>query len=438
MKTILAAVLLLAAAEPLLANCAVERVSITPARPTAADHIRLVLTGGCSDGCIVHTPRVTIEGSTITVDLEQYDGCILIPQPWGERIDIGRIPAGTYTLVVTSPRNQLLSQPLIVRDTRVTVTPSFGGAGTEVLIDSRDAKVCLGLPCPEIPPVFFGDVRATSVEPTALGDLLVVVPPHAPGLVDVSVGITGTDGLVTAPQAFLYPDPQADLTNEHERLLFPVAFEGPGAHGSLWTTENIVTHTTKVDVTTIPRVPATRTMLPNGNRDGGLFLFVPRGAGQWLAYASHIVDRSRRLTDAGTEMRVVHEDEAGPALRIVNVPLTAESRQTLRIYDFDAVVGREVAILVRRANGTQFGITATLQHRVVCVTTPCYPEHPTYAVVNLDSYPELRGAGAADLIITAKTNDAPLWAFVSVTNNDTQHVTTYSPQQRPAATVRVP
>ena len=67
----------------------------------------------------------------------------------------------------------------------------------------------------------------------------------------------------------------------------------------------------------------------------------------WLAYSSHIADRSRRATDAGTELRVVNEHEAAADLIILDVPLTAESRQTLRIYDLDAVVGREVVVDVR-------------------------------------------------------------------------------------------
>ena len=438
MKKILAVVLFVMVAQPLFARCAVERISITPARPTAADDIRVVLAGGCSDGCIVHSPRVDVAAGTITIELEQYDGCILIPQPWGERVDVGRVPAGNYQLVVRTPAAELLRQPLIVRDTRISITPSFGGPGTRVVIDSRDPKICPGAPCEELPPVFFGGVRATSVQASPVGDLLVVVPPHAPGLVDVSVGILGTDGLVTAPQAFLYPDAQMDLTNEHERVLFPVAFEGPGAHGSSWTTENIVSNAGVVEATTIPRLPAGRSELPVSGRDGGLLLFIPHGLAPSFAFSSHIVDRSRRLTDAGTEIRVVHEDASGPVLRILNVPLTSESRQTLRIYDFDAIAGREATVTVALPGRVLFGISVALQHRIVCVTSPCYPEHPTYAVVNLDAIPQLRNVGAVDLLIRAKTNDAPLWGFVSITNNDTQHVTTYTPQHQPAGNVRLP
>lgn len=444
MKRFLLLVLVFVIAQPLFALCDNAAINITPSRPTTGDDIEVVLTGGCSDGCIPHSPRVSVASGNIIIDLMSSGGCVLVPTPWGERVTVGRVPAGTHTLLVRFNNVEIGRQTLVVRELPFSVKPSFGTEGTTVLIGQREHGPCSLAPCP-LPSVTFGGVASPSIRVTEDGDLAVTAPAHAAGLVDIVV--TDREGkAVTAQQAFLYPDQQADLTREHERVFYPIAFQGLGANGSDWRTENVIMNRGPIDVATIPLMRADilvgqpmfqplaagdRRILDPVSRDGGLFFMVPRGMESWLAYSSHFMDRSRRATDAGTEMRVVHEKEAGAGVTILNVPLTGESRQTLRIYDFDAVDRREVIVTFRIQGRTEpFLTTASLTHRIVCVTTPCYPEHPTYAVLNLDAIPELRGAGIADITLRARTNDALLWAFVSVTNNDTQHVTTYSPQHR--------
>ncbi len=420
----------------------VSRLDVRPPRPTVHDEIEVVLAGGCSDGCIPHTPRVTIAAGIVTIDLQSSGGCILVPSQWGERVTVGRVPAGTNTLVVRHNGTEMVRDTLVVREHPFVLKPSFGFAGTQVLIDVRDHGACAIFPC-ALPEVTFGGVKSGTVEVTPHGDIAAVAPAHAPGLVDVVV--TDRDGKkTTATQAFLYPDLQADLSAEHERIVYPIAFRGPGAHGSDWRTENVILNRGPIEVPTIPTLvtpiitppgpeplqAGQRRVLDTVDRDGGLLFFIPRGMDSWLSYSSHIFDRSRRATDAGTELRVVHEKQAAAELSILNVPLTAESRQTLRIYDLDAIDGREVVIEVRVEGKTPVILTATLENRIVCVTTPCYPHHPTYAVLNLDGIPSVRNAGIADIVIRGRTKDALLWAFVSVTNNDTQHVTTFSPQHR--------
>ena len=431
-------VLALLAAHPLAASCRVDLLNIAPARPTTTDSILVVMSGGCSDGCIPQNTTIDVDAGTVTIAFEYRGACILVPQPWGERVDVGRLPAGTYTLIVTFNGTEMTRRTLTVRELPFTLRPSFGGAGTQVVLGIGSATPTA---------VTFGGVPAQVSAPIG-GDVVVTVPQHAPGLVDVVV-TTDSGKTLTAGQAYLYPEPQADLSNEHERVFYPSVFAGPGAHGSLWASENVVLNRGPIAIATIPLlgglnaapvlpipgplVVGERAQLPELGRDGGLFVLVPRGVEQWLAYASHIADRSRRATDAGTEMPVVHEVETSPEVVLLDVPLTDESRQTLRIFDFDAVDGRTVTVYVRIPGKNPVTLTQTLTNRIVCVTTPCYPQHPTFAVVNLDAVPQLRGLGKVDIEIFARTRDMPLWAYVSVTNNDTQHVTTYTPQQRRAS-----
>lgn len=432
-------------AQPLFALCTgLSLLNIAPSRPTVTDEIEVVMAGGCSDGCIPHSPRVKVAAGTVIIDLQSSGGCVLVPTPWGERVDVGRIPAGTYNVIVRHNLTEMARRTLVVRDHPFAIKPSFGIPGTTVLIDQRDHGSCAIYPCAP-PDVTFGGAKSPSVKVTQGGDIAAVVPDHAPGLVDVVV--VDRDGkATTAIEAFLYPGAQADLSGEHERVIYPIAFDGPGAHGSDWRTANYILNRGPIEIDPAGffagRTPPTsqvsdtiepeqRLQLLSVNRDGGLLAFVPRGMESWLAYSSHIADRSRRATDAGTELPVIHEKDAGGRLTILDVPLTTESRQTLRIYDLDAIDGREVNVdFLIEGRTDHVIIPATLTHRIVCVTSPCYPENPTYAVLNLDAIPQLRNAGKADITIRGRTNDALLWAFVSVTNNDTQHVTMYSPQHR--------
>jgi len=49
--------------------------------------------------------------------------------------------------------------------------------------------------------------------------------------------------------------------------------------------------------------------------------------------------------------------------------------------------------------------------------------------VTIDSYAEVQGQGPLRVEITAPPAVVPVWAFASVTNNATQHVTVVTPRQ---------
>lgn len=429
----LAFLLLIVASQPLFA--CLPHIEVNPPRPTSQDSLEIVLTGICGSSCIPYEPRVTVTPGRITVELEQYrGGCLTVVTAWGERVAVGPVPAGTYDVVVTANGEELNRTPLTVRAMPFRMTPRFhtgadGGYETDVVISHPDI-FCVTYPCEQLPRVLFGDTPSSSVRVERDDVLIARVPGRPPGIVDVTVILPNGQTLV-ATQAFYYPARFNDTTREHERFLFPLAFEGPGAHATLWTTESVVRNDGPVRVNGLETfLPAKGAIhLPNTNRDGGRFLFVPRGAERWTSFSSHIVDRARRDTNAGTEMRVVHESEGKPRLRIINVPLTSESRQMLRVYDLDAVERSDLRAHVTAGNRT-VTVPVTLSPRVVCVAPPCYQGAPTYAAISLDAIPELRGAGTAEILIEARTNEARLWAFVSVTNNDTQHVTTFTPQHQ--------
>ena len=443
MKSVLLLLVILLS-HPALA-CGLSQFTVDPPRPTTSDRVELRISGGCPDGCTPYAPHVTIDGTHIAIRLEQAPGCILIPVAWGERVVLGKLPAGTYEVTVATPRDGYGTHTFTVTEPAFEVIPRLGWAGTEVLLVQPHLAACDTNDCP-LPAVTFGGVPALSVRRSVIANTLIAVAPnHVPGRVDVTIRKASGETF-TAVQAFRYPGPQEDIVAEYERVLFPSVLGGSGAHGSLWQSRNIVRNNGPISVWTYPQFPlgdivigtppavpleaGQRAQMAIEDRDGGAMLFVPRGLTPRLSYASHITDLSRRADDAGTEIRVVHEQDTAGRLNILDVPFEPRFRRMLRIYDIDAVEGRDVLISITAAGGTHVAaLNVNLSGAIVCGTVPCFPSRPTFAAVNLDAIPALQGVAVADIQVRARTNQARLWAFVTVTNNETQQVTTYSPQQ---------
>jgi hypothetical protein len=298
---------------------------------------------------------------------------------------------------------------------------------------------CAAEPCQ---PIRFGGVPATDVRNEGWGVVSVTVPPHVPGVVDVTV--QESTGVVTLPGGFRYGGP--DYFTDFERVLFPVNFTSSGANGSEWHTEIVVQNNAPVTLDTSPRTfvhpdppllpiptplaPGAKGFVPEEGRDGGMFFYAPRGAERYLAYSSRIFDSSRSTTDRGTEVPVVRARDTAAVLHLPNVPVDPLFRARLRIYDFDSVDGREVTVTATADDGTvhTFGTRLSADNISCFPALPCLEPAPAFASIDVSSIGSLRQKRIADLRIEAYERDARLWAFVSVTNNETQRVTVHTPQ----------
>lgn len=412
---------------------------VDPLTPKEGDEIELRIGGSWPSVTVPSLSRVSIDGKTITIDFNAPPvGPISVVAPWGERVNVGRLEDGTYTVVVRISGIEHDRHTFTVEPQTFRVTPSFGGEYTQVLIEGVPLVECFAPACLS---VHFGDRPATDVALTPEHGIIATAPVGLSGTVPVVVAVAG-EGTYTQPNAFRYEagDPLADM----ERVLLPVNFYGPGAHGSQWQTDTVVRNDGPVYVPTEPlfwadpRVPVipiptpippgARGYFPWRNDDGGAFLWVPRGLEDQLSYSMHVLDRSRNELDRGTELPIVHAGDTSPFVRILDVPSDANYRAKLRVYNFDPVNGARVEIKLHDQNGGQpVTLYATLNGVPVCSTTPCIPDRPAYASVDL---PQLTG-GPFDVTVRAETNDVRLWAFVTVTNNETQHVTAYTPQHSP-------
>ena len=420
-------------------DCRITEAIVEPSPAWYGEEIDVRLRGECAQGAPPHSPRISVNGSAVFIDLSYRGGGVLVPSRWGERIHLGKLLPGTYQLVIRGGGEEWYRHTLVVNARPFEVVPMVGRAGDRVMIRGLHDIDCSVVGCDA---VRFGGVPATPAGSD--GSFAVVVPPHAPGLIDVTVRL-GDGTTLTLPNGFRYGDPDE---HDYERVLFPINYRGAGANGSVWDTEIAVLNTTPVPLRVepllaerpfspgvpvpLPLLPAGgRGFLPSQNRDGGAFLYVPRGAEQYLAYTAHIINATAGGHTRGAEVPVVRASDTSSVIHLPYVPLEASSRATLRIYDFDAVPGRQVRGVARTENGAEIGFTATLRaQRISCPTTPCLQPTPGFVAIDLSNFQPFRNAGTIDLTIFGTERDARLWAFISVTENETQNVMLYTPQHR--------
>lgn len=419
----------------------IDFIRFDPATVRENEPFEILIGGLWPSGVRPSGPKVTIEDDRILIKMGASTEGPLAVEKWGERIRLGGLPAGNYRVevdVTAESDNTFLT----IAPKPFTLLPSYTLAGEDVLIEGVPLRSCTGpLICGPVR-VFFGSNEATNVRLPGDGTILVRVPAGS-GRVDVRVrNGDGTESVL--PDSFTYTTVNGD-PSQFDRVLIPMTFAGPGAHGSLWRSETIIRNDSRVTIDVEPLLPDNTSSIAAGARarmrelplDVGGYLYVSRDADKWLTYSSHIADRSRSAIDRGSELPIVRAEDTSADIRLLDIPLRPLYRAKLRIYDFDSVRPHFVTIDIVKEDGTRVQVERQLPGNVLgpCAG-PCFPHHPAYATVDLSSIPELANAGDVDISVRAETNDARLWAFVSVSNNQTQHVTMYTPQHKGGEVVR--
>ena len=446
MKKLLPVILFLLVAGQAIADandCSVGSFEFNPPVVHAGEWHEVILSGGCASSDVPRRGRVTVEGNTIFIDFHRSGAGLTVPTQFRERVVIGGLPAGRYTILARDPFGPLGNTMYSVMQP-FSVKPSFGLVGSEVIIEGVEM---VGCPDPNVClpwGVLFGNVASPRVRITERGEIIAVVPAGT-GVVDITV-INPRNESVKFERAFTYG---RGFEGDYDRVLFPVNFAGRGAFGSDWHTDIYIANDGPIAVETVPLFwsdpdsPVLPPLLPiapgdKGRfgefaRDGGAFLHVPRGLESRLSYASHIVDRSRTSTDLGTEVPVVRARDTSDEIRLIEVPVGELYRARLRVYDFDPVNGREVLVTIRRVDNKQLlhSRRLVLSGAEQCPNAPCFASRPPFATLDFEQIAELRAAGEIDVTVESTLEDGRIWAFVSVTNNETQDVTLYTPQGDP-------
>lgn len=327
--------------------------------------------------------------------------------------------------------------------------PTTGGIDVTIQGTGLQPHIECFAPCPTT--VSFGDAK---VEPYRVSDteLTVKAPAHAAGTVDVTVAVPG-NGAATAAKAFIFSDASPAMW---EPVLIPVYIDSaaPGANGSLWRTTLWIQNgdTTNLQIapwpcTLAPGVcstifPSSTTLLPGQSVHNlpasfasfpapGRIIYLNRGAADGAVMNLRVFDDSGIVVDAGTEVPLVRErDLLTNPTTLLNVPLL-NTRLLLRIYDlYTSNTLFHVAVFVAGSDVpanplAEATLTAVALDSGDFHVTPAYAEYPIQ--VNLG--PVLLSKDAAVRVqITPMTPGSRYWAFVSATNNTTNHVTLVTPQ----------
>ncbi|HEX8253397.1 MAG TPA: IPT/TIG domain-containing protein [Thermoanaerobaculia bacterium] len=325
---------------------------------------------------------------------------------------------------------------------------------------------CEGLPADRCPvKVFFGDQQAAILY--ALPEqIIALAPPQADGRA-VTVRVqTESNEVATSPLLFVYDD-DAKPAGNYRQYLVPLAISSPaGAHGSIWRTElmvhngspnpllmyarfcNLMPSIEPCDRLHVAPVRSELFSVSPWARGDGAFIYVPEPLAPHVDFKLFARDISREAEAWGTEIPVVRvANEFDGSIRLLDVPVDPRFRANLRVYgnsDFESRV--RIAVYAHPGN-------TLLQEREVLLvgidsgsapnepdipSTPDMPFSPAYA--QLDPLTDVvRASGHTRVRIEVESLpplfsnppfSRPIWAFVSLTNNVTQQVTTVTPHRR--------
>ncbi len=255
--------------------------------------------------------------------------------------------------------------------------------------------------------------------------------------------------------SFPLPAQQPPNPPDFEKVLLPVVFQGPGAHGSAWTTRIFAYNAGKERVASAnpifegdPKCPAicgcsaasiiepghTNSVCVTGFSDPmGLIYYPLRSVADNVRFSARIFDVTRSAVNGGTEIPVVRErDFRTDRIVLVDVPTAPLFRLALRVYDPDQHDGGLVAMRITALDSQDPIVesTITLSYPIRTILPDPFPNRPAFAYVGdlLTAHPELGRIASVKIELTPQTQGMRIWGFVTFTNNDTQQVTTISPQ----------
>jgi len=237
-----------------------------------------------------------------------------------------------------------------------------------------------------------------------------------------------------------------------EKVLIPIkAFSVPGANGSVWSSQLAISNHSERSIIVggvgpCVVIPCGSVELsPNTTIFTGIYtslLGVDSSDALGVTFQLRVQDTSRQAQTWGTSIPAVRARDAfvGRTANLVDIPLTDAFRVMLRVYDFDPPVSfdpaelRQVKLRFYAVDATQSEPTGvpdlllseTIETFVIHPTEP-FTAPPTLSIP-LWSIPELAGHERIRIELEPISPGLRFWAFASVTNNATQHVTVIVPQ----------
>lgn len=413
-------------------------IRFDPPDPTSRTPVTAYVLGAVNS-CDATGSTVTKNGSTISIAVDvPCPAPLEVIKGWTIPVDLDVLPAGIYSVTATVPGIVIGTATLVVRDASPAfqVVPNVtAAAGDQIRLIGENLVSC-AQSC--VPTVRFGDAIA-HIDSVSLGEIDVRAPDHAAGPVDVTV--ESDNSVLRSPGAFYYVPSLVQQLDPafYEPVLIPVIYSGPGAYGSSWDTEVVLRNENDYDLT-FPEgsifSPSCGIILPCAGRPlshaaielrgiqypTGYVQFVPRQAAPNIHFGVLVRDLSRQAEALGTEIPVIREKEIlNHPFELLNVPTDSRFRVGLRLYGLG---GGFPHITISSLNSDSPLVSMDMQLSTTA-SGLFAGTRPAYAQISdlIAAYPQLAGQGPLRIRI-----DRGDWAFVTVTNNDTQHVTTITPQ----------
>lgn len=274
------------------------------------------------------------------------------------------------------------------------------------LFFSSPLGVCGPLGCPLT--VQFGDAPGNIIYDSS-DEIVVVAPPHAAGPVDLVVTFPLTPPAIVLKNAFTYEDPD-DTT---VRLLLPVAAGTQGILNTSWQTDVLAHNETPSPLviagTTIPPLATQKLALsPSGT---GMFLQIPRSVYEGVTITTHVHDTTHDAESLGVDVPSIPETQFRRTVLLTGVPNDGRYRLLLRAYGYPGVGG----FVVNVRDDSTGELLSTQLSPVLVSSDLLYLQMPISA-------PQTSHTLRVDV-----SGDAPIWAFLTLTNNTTENVTLITP-----------
>jgi hypothetical protein len=254
----------------------------------------------------------------------------------------------------------------------------------------------------------------------------------------------GNDLATLTVQVGSSEEPPPPVDEWHAVLIPLIGPDAPGLNGSLWRTEvtALVSADASPDVRLCGLSPACGTVplpvrvpfnvqqtLPQYFSGGlGHIIYVRPADEPNLHINSRVYDVSRSEQTAGAEIPIVREREfRSTRVSLVGIPVAPQYRHTLRVYALDAQGSEPVRVSVYAGDETTPRATNVFPLFVgEQVLTPMRPATPGVIQLDLQQFVNLTGVETIRVDVEPVNAGLRLWSFVSVTNNDTHHVTTFT------------
>jgi hypothetical protein len=349
----------------------------------------------------------------------------------------------------------LLATSLTAQTAKLIGTTSGSTAGGDLItIETSGIQYGCTIPhCPHLG-VFIDTLRIDVPDTSGNPTVHIISPPHDAGPVTITVAGPLQPPVVAGTFTYVAPK-QSPLTN-YERVLIPVTIDPRipvnGAAGSRWTTELVARNVAPYYGNALFGNPDCKLLAPaaeaclldiglqsktavnlsdpvHSQFPFGLILWLQKGITDTTTFSLRLRDISRAAVDAGTDIHVVRESDLVSVAQLLNVPIDHTSRAALRVYDlggppFPASIG----IYVYRPNES-----VPIASRGVNFAYPSGGSAPAYSgFFTIDDlareFPQLAERTYVIEVETSRAPEKTMWAMVSITNNETQHVTMITPR----------